>query len=129
MTLEEQLFATLGGLFGGNLFPDVAPLDTPKPYGTYQLIGGPPLRSIAGVAGDKRRSLVQLNVWGANRLQVNELMRQVEDAMCSSTSVTDTTFTALPEGELRTDHTDVDLADAPDGLFGAIQDFNVISKR
>lgn len=129
MTLEEQIFALLGPLVGGRVFPDVAPLDTVKPYVTYQLIGGPSTRWLDGTAADKRRSVVQVNTWGARRLEVNNLARQIEDVMCAPRAVTDTTFFAQPEGEARPDHEDVELADAPQGLFGAIQDFNVISKR
>lgn len=129
MTLEEQIFSLLGSLFGGRISPDVAPIDTVKPYATYQLIGGPPLRAIDGTPGDKRRTLVQLNVWGASRLQVNEIARQAEELMCAPRDVTDTTFFAWSEGELRSDHTDVVLPDAPQGLFGTIQDFHVISLR
>lgn len=125
MTLEEMLFSVLSPLVEERVFPDVAPLDTPKPYVTYQLNGGPDIRWLNGTAPDKRRSLVQINTWGANRLQVNNLMRAIEDAMCATT-----VFAARPEGELKGSHEpDAAMDDAPQGLFGAIQDFNVISTR
>ena len=134
MTLEEQIFTTLGPLVGNRVFPDVAPLSTVKPYVTYQVLPGPTLRPgstrwMDGSAPDKHRSVVQVNVWGARRLEVNALARQIEDAMCAAPAVTDTTFKAEPEADPRPDHVDVELADAPQGLFGTIQDFNVISKR
>ena len=129
MTLEEILFSVLGPLVVGRVFPDVAPLDTPKPYVTYQLIGGPSTRWLDGTAADKVRDLVQINVWGARRADVKQLARQIEDAMCASQLVTDTSFVAQPAGQARSDHSDMQLDDAPQGVFGSIQDFNVISKR
>lgn len=124
MTLEEAIFAALGPLVDGRCFPDVAPLSTAKPYITYQVIGGPNTRWLDGSAPDKRRSIVQINAWGARRLQVNTLARAIEDALCASTEVV-----AQPDAEPRSDHDDTELPDAPLGLFGTVQDFSVISNR
>ncbi|RZI62330.1 MAG: DUF3168 domain-containing protein [Rubrivivax sp.] len=130
MTLEEQIFALLGPLVGGRVFPDMAPVETPKPYVTYQVIPGASTRWLDGTAADKVRSTVQINVWGARRLSVNATARAIRDAMCTPRAVTDTTFFATPETDLpKPDHNDIELPDAPQGLFGTIQDFNVISKE
>lgn len=117
MSMESDLTTLLKTLCV-RTYPDFAPTNTTRPYVTYQLIGGPATRWIDGSAADKRRTLVQINVWADTRAASLLLARQIEDAMCASLS-----FTARPEEEV--------LCDAePDfNRYGTIQDFSIIALR
>ena len=123
MSFETQLTTLLLTLCP-RVFPDVAPVSTAKPYVTYQQIGGPRLRSMNKVAADKRQVFVQINVWSDSRLGANDLCRQIEEAMATAT-----VFNATEDAEPIWTHDDINLSDAPDGLFGTVQDFTVIATR
>ncbi|MBT9495373.1 MAG: DUF3168 domain-containing protein [Paucibacter sp.] len=123
MTIETQL-TTLLKTQCAQVYPDAAPVSTPKPYVTYQFIGGPSLRWLDKSPADKRKSFIQINVWAATRIGANALARQIEDAMCAAT-----VFSATDDGEPIGTHDPVTLQDAPYGLYGTIQDFTVISTR
>lgn len=120
---ETQLFSVLSALCP-RVFPDVAPVATAKPYITYQQIGGERLRNFDKSPADKRKVFVQINVWSDSRLSANELCRQVEAAMAAAA-----VFNASEDSEPIWTHDDIALPDAPDGLFGCIQDFTVIADR
>jgi hypothetical protein len=38
--LEPLVFQALTGLVGGRVYPDIAPTNTPRPYITWQQVGG-----------------------------------------------------------------------------------------
>lgn len=115
--MEEALVVILKALCP-RVFPDFAPLRTPKPYVTWQGIGGQTLRFTEGTAADKRNALIQVNVWAASRLQASNLARSIEDALCSTA-----TLTARPVGE-QTSTAEEDL-----GLYGTIQTFDIWATR
>lgn len=123
MTIETKLFTLLSGLCP-RTFPDVAPVATAKPYVTFQQLGGERLRNFNKTPADKRKTFVQINVWAASRLEANSLCRQIEEAMAAATA-----FNAIEDGEPLWTHDDIDLPDAPDGLYGCSQDFTVIVDR
>ncbi|WP_349743926.1 DUF3168 domain-containing protein [Roseateles cavernae] len=123
MTVEIQLTALLKTLCP-NVYPDEAPVATPKPYVTYQGFGGPSLRNLDKTPADKCKHFIQINVWAVSRLGANALARQIEDAMCAAT-----VFNAQEEGLPIWDRDPVQLPDAPDGLYSTIQDFVVIATR
>ncbi len=123
MTLEADLMTVLTPVCERGS-PDVASMSTTMPFWTYQAIGGRSLRWLDSSASDKRHTLLQINVWGATRTGVNALAREIEDAMCAAT-----VFKAWPDAEPISTHDDLPLPDAPDGVFGTIQDFNVYSTR
>lgn len=81
MTLEEQLFNVLQSLVAGRVFPDIAPADTPRPYLTYQAVGGQPINFIGSEIPDKENTRAQVNVWADTRLAASALGKQVEDAL------------------------------------------------
>ncbi len=98
--------------------PIVAPLDTARPYVTWQLIGGATWRYQDNAAAAQRHSLVQVNVWADTHGDMLALMRQIETALCTAA-----TFTARPEGEPVTQY------EADFRRYGAIQDFVIQATR
>lgn len=117
MTIESDLDALLKAQCQ-NAFADFAPAGVVLPWVVYQFICGPSLRSLSGVAGDKRQSYVQVSAWAASRLQAHALIRAIEDALCASSA-----FTARPQAE------PIDDADEALGYFGSIQDYMIIASR
>jgi len=116
MLLEEALFSVLSPLVAGRVFPDVAPMDTPRPYVTYQQIGGD---SVAYVGKDRpniENALVQINVWGNARLEVSALRRSIEDELVAAVA-----FEARPSGASSSRHE----PDMSPPAFGARQDFSI----
>lgn len=85
MTVESLLFSALGSLVANRVFPDVAPLNTAKPYLTYQQVGGTAVSFLeSGIVG-KRNGRFQINAWATTRLDAAALSRAVEDALVTST--------------------------------------------
>jgi len=119
MTMEADLAATLKTLCP-RVFPDFAPSETPRPYVTFQAIGGRPLRWLDGTAADKRHTLMQINVWAGSRLDALALIRQVEAAICSLDTMP---FMARPDSE------PISEAEEDLQLYGCMQDFSIISTR
>ena len=117
MSIETQLPTALQAVCP-RVFPDVAPVSTPRPYVTYQFIGGRSIRFVDGSTGDKRNSRVQINVWSDTRLEAMAVVRAIEDALCAAT-----VFTARPESEPTGDF------DHEIPVYGAIQDFVIHSSR
>lgn len=104
--------------------PDVAPLTTAKPYVTYQGFGGQTVRFLDKTPASKRNRLLQVNTWAATLTAALALARAIEDALCASTL-----FQADPIDEPTDTHEDLALTDAPQGLYGCIQRFNVWADR
>lgn len=118
MTVESSLFSLLSPLAGGRVFPDVAPLSTPRPYITYQQIGGRVLAPLSGTVPDKQHGLFQVNVWADSRAAAAALALQVESAFRQAT-----VFQAKPDSAPIAQH-EPDLS-----LYGTIQDFSIWSLR
>lgn len=117
MSMEADLQTLLVGICPRCRVDFFSTLPT-MPYVTWQLIGGRPWRWLDNTPADKRQSRVQVNVFSATRKESLELIRQIEEAMCASTS-----FTATPDAEPMTDF-DADMA-----VYEAIQDFLVVAPR
>jgi len=83
MTPEEHVHGALSHLAGGRVFPDLAEVDTPTPYITYQVVGGEPLNFLTGDRPDKQRVRIQVNVWATRRIEASEIGMLVEDALRS----------------------------------------------
>lgn len=79
----ELLVTTLNPLFSNRVFPDMAPFNTPKPYCTFQPIGGKPMNLWAGGATDITFSRIQFNVWASSRLEADALIKQLENTVKS----------------------------------------------
>jgi hypothetical protein len=87
MTPEEHVHGALSHLAGGRIFPDLAEVDTPTPYITYQVVGGEPLNFLTGDRPDKQRVRIQVNVWATRRIEASETGMLVEDALRSVTAL------------------------------------------
>ena len=117
MSLESDL-NTLLKTKCPRVFPDVAPSGTTLPYVTWQGIGGESLSFLDNTAGDKRNTLMQVNVWSSTRLQALQMIREIEDAMRASSA-----FVATPLGEpLSTYEPDVPV-------YGTLQRFSIWATR
>jgi hypothetical protein len=115
MTFEADLYVLLQVAapdLGTRVYPDFAAVDTPRPYCTFQQIGGEVINPIGNVAPGKRNAYMQVNVWADTRLQALEISRAIEDAMRAATS-----FQARPMASVACDFD----ADIP--VYAARQDF------
>lgn len=99
-------------------YPDFAPPLTAPPFVTYQHIGGTPLRYIDTSATDLRNTLVQINVWSSTRAASLAMVRQIEEAICTSAAWSAEAATE-PTGQFE------------DGvaLYGCQQDFEIWADR
>ena len=118
--LEESLYAALSPLVAGRVFPDVAPLDTPRPYITYQQIGGDANGYIGKELPDHEHALVQLNIWADTRLAASLVRKLAEANLVAATA-----FEARPASGPIAQH-EPDLT--PPG-YGTRQDFNIWTPR
>ena len=87
MTPEEHVHSALSNLAGGRIFPDLAEVDTPTPYITYQVVGGEPINFLSGERPDKQFVRMQVNVWSDRRAEAAEISMLVEDALRSATAL------------------------------------------
>lgn len=118
MTVEADLFNLLKGLVSNRVYPDVAPLNTPRSYITYQQIGGESVKYVDSTVPDRKHGLIQVNVWADTRAAAAALALQVEAALIGATA-----FQARPASAPISQH-EPDL-----NLYGTIQDFDVWSTR
>ena len=87
MTFESDLFTLLKAAspaLGTRVFPDFAPVTTPRPYCTFQSIGGDVLNMVANVAPGVRNTMLQVTVWSDTRKESLAISRAIEDAMCTT---------------------------------------------
>lgn len=118
MTIESDLLAALTGLVAGRIFPDTAPLSTPRPYITYQQIGGTPISFVEKAVPSKKNGLFQIDVFSSSRMQSASLIIQVEGAIVTA---------AAFQGEA----TDMPTSGKDDDLqiYRAFQTFTIWSDR
>lgn len=117
MTLEADLYTELYALCP-RVFPDNAPLDTTRPYITWQQIGGEALAYFERSTPTARNARIQINVYADTRVAANTLALAIEDALTVSTR-----FQAKPESALlATRELDFDA-------YGTMQDFNIWAQR
>lgn len=119
MSLETEFVALLQ-VWCPRVHPGTAPLNTQRPFVTWEHIGGDPLRYVDGTAADKRHALVQVNVWAATKAEAWSLALSLETALCDSAA-----FTASPVGAPR-GRTEQDVEP---WLYGAEQEFQVLGTR
>lgn len=113
MSIETVIPAVLAAV-SPRVFPDVAPFSTPRPYITWQQIGGPVQPFVDGALADKEGAFIQVDVWADTRLEANALNRSVELLMSTTTSLQGRPLSAR-----------VASHDADTGRYGAQQDFEV----
>jgi hypothetical protein len=117
MSLESDLYTILVGVTP-RVFPDYAPVNTVRPYVTFQQIGGQAINFVDRLIPNKRNAEIQVNVWASTRQETLTLIQAIEDAIRMSTAV---------QGEpLSAPIMDFD-ADVP--VYGAMQDFTIWDDR
>jgi hypothetical protein len=112
MSFESDLYAVLNAVAPNGVFPDFAPVETPRPYVTWQQIGGPMLNPLGGEASGLRSVEMQINTWADTRLQAMTLIRAIESAMRAAAA-----FNAVPLSEPVNDF------DAEIPVYGSLQSF------
>jgi hypothetical protein len=100
------------------VFYDFAPVSTPRPYITFQQIGGAAPSYVDATVSSKLNGEFQINVWADKRIEASGLARQIEAALIAAPA-----FDARPVGALVADFD----ADIP--VYGARQDFDIWSDR
>lgn len=100
------------------VYPSEAPLATPRPFVTWDHLGGDPLRYMDGTAADKRMAQLQLTVWSDTKAEAVALMLAIEGAMCTAAG-----FTASPVGALQGGF------EHEAALFRSFQEFSVLGTR
>lgn len=118
MTIESSIYTALKGLVGNRCFPDVAPLNTVKPFITYIQIGGEVINFLENTVASKQNGVFQIDVFADTRAATAALALQVESAM-----VTATAFQARPVGAPAARY-DSDML-----IYSSTQDFSVWSNR
>lgn len=81
MTPHEQIFAVLGALADGRVFPGLAKPETPLPYVTFRVISAPAINFVTGEKPAKRFVRVQVNVWATSSIEAFQVAMQAEDAL------------------------------------------------
>lgn len=112
MTFETDLFNLLKAVTP-RVFPDFAPVSTPRPYVTFQQVGGAVINYADNTDPDAELPDIQVNVWAAARAEAKALIRQIESAMRAASA-----FSARPISAAVSDFD----ADVP--VYGSRQDFS-----
>ena len=94
-------------------YPDVTPDNPIFPLSVYQQVGGEAYAYLEKKLPDHKHARVQITVWGAERLAVNAMARQIEKAIIESAFTAEAygAFVGLYEPELK--------------KYGARQDFGL----
>lgn len=84
MSYEAALVTLIAPVLGGRFTPDIPREPVVYPCGVYQQIGGQSLWFSEGAMPDHKHARVQITVWSETRAQTMQLIRQIEDSMCTS---------------------------------------------
>ncbi|SPR97352.1 DUF3168 domain-containing protein [Cupriavidus taiwanensis] len=106
---EAFVAAALAGI-GVKAYPDVAPSGAPRPYVTFQAVGGQDVNDMGGPA-DLENQRMQISAWSETRLATAATMRSARDALVAAG--------ALPIGSPVSDH------EQDTQLYGSRLDFSV----
>ena len=118
MTVEASIVALLSPLVDGRVFSDVAPFETPRPYATYQQVGGHVITLVAKEVPSKQNGFFQVTVWADKRSEAAAVALQIEAAL-----ITATAFSAKPmAAPIARNEPDLKL-------YGSQQDFSIWSDR
>ena len=95
--IDDLVFGALRALVPNDdgtarIFPDIAPQGTPRPYITYQSVGGRPTATLDG-PDETRNCRMQINVWADKRKDASATMERVIGALCGDA------IAAFPLGE------------------------------
>lgn len=117
MTLEEKLVALLKPICP-RVRPDFAPVETERPYVTFQQIGGQAPEFIDNTIPSIENAEVQVNVWADSRLQAKDLIKQIEATLTTATTV-----------QARAVSASASDFDADMEIYGSRQDFSIWAER
>jgi len=117
MTVESDLYDALK-VICARTFPDIAPVNTARPYVTYQQIGGDAVSFIDSTVPSKENGEFQINVWADTRASAKALIKQIEAALIVATA-----FQARPLAAPVSDY------DHDNQVYGSLQSFSVWSNR
>ena len=118
MTTESDLFNTLKTLVANRVYPDLAPLNTARPFIVYGQVGGESLAFLNNVLPDKKHGRFQIDVYADSRAACAVVALQVEAAMSAAT-----VFNARAIGAPTSTYEPEVL------IFGSQQDFSIYSTR
>ncbi len=119
MSLETD-FVTVLQAQCPRVFPATAPVNTTRPFVTWEHIGGDPLRYVDNTAAPQRLAMLQVNAYASTKAEALTLALAIESALCAASTVT-----ARPVGGPRGDHS----ADVEPALYWALQEFEVLGAR
>lgn len=77
MAAEDIVYAALADLASGNVWPDVAPEDTGRPFITFSAAGGTSYSYLSGDTPSLFNTRMQVSVWADSRPDAVALMRTV----------------------------------------------------
>lgn len=117
MSLESDLYTVLVAVCP-RVYPDFAPVDTPRPYVTYQQIGGEVINFMGRELPSKRNATIQINVWASTRAATISMAQSIQDAVRMS---------ELFQGEALSEPI-MDF-DAEIPVYGTAQDFTIWADR
>ncbi|WP_320535280.1 DUF3168 domain-containing protein [Robbsia andropogonis] len=117
MGAEAIIYAALQDLAGGNVYPDIAPEGTGKPYIVYFAVGGNSFPVLNGKTPATRNQRMRINTWAESRLAASELM----DAVFSA--VVNPSVQAVPIGGPSSTYESDTL------LYGSSFDFSITYKN
>lgn len=81
MTVEQSIYAALRVLVADRVYPDFAPDEEPRPYITFQQVGGEPVNFVDSTAPSLKNARVRVNVWADTRRGAAEISGQIETAL------------------------------------------------
>jgi hypothetical protein len=117
VSLESDVLAVLQAQCP-RVYPSQAPLNTVRPFLTYDHLGGDALRYMDGTAANKRMAQLQVTVWAADKPTAITLMLAVEEAMCTAAA-----FSCAPVGALQSGY------EYEGEIFRSFQEFSVLGAR
>ena len=119
MSLETDLVTVLQTQCP-RVFPSTAPVNTTRPFVTWEHIGGDPLRYMDNTAAAQRLALLQINAYASTKAEALTLALAIENALCAASA-----FAARPSSGPRGDHS----ADVEPALYWTLQDYEVLGTR
>lgn len=117
MTLEATLTAILKEI-SPRTFADFAPTATPRPYITFQQIGGQTIPVLGSVVPNKENAEMQISVWADSRSAAKTAIKQIEAALIATSN-----FIARPLAAAASDF------DADMERYCSRQDFSIWADR
>ena len=78
---EAIVYGAVKALVDGRCYPDVAPATTPRPYVTYQAVGGQSTNYMSDT-DNLQNARMQVNVWADSRTTALAVMQSIIAALC-----------------------------------------------